>query len=564
MSRRIVRTGVQLGLVAALTILIIFVLDNRFRVLPQSIHDHLPMHHPGLVVIDISVATCSSLSLFSTCRLDPEKWSRVEKDLYLNSGWMSNAYIHVQRKKEEELLPEDKVVLDVRVGRQDPTASAMREGEHRWESRPAGIWLQRTAKRHASDSEKAITAIDVLFGADAVEPRQHWEIRDTPLLLDTSGEKQEARLSVRRGPPAKLEKPVPRIRKDGKFKIMQVADLHLSTGFGSCRDPVPTMRNGMTCDADPRTLEFVGTIMDQEKPDLVVLTGDQVNGETSPDAQSAIFKYAELFIKRKIPYVTIFGNHDDEGSLSRAASMELVESLPYSLSEAGHSTVDGVGNYYVEVLARGTSHHSALTLYLLDTHSYSPDEDKYKGYDWLKPSQIDWFKETAQGLKKAHEAYTHFHMDMAFIHIPLPEYRKTDNQIVGGWKEGPTAPGYNSGFRDALVQQGVLFVSCGQYVPRRRLLAFSSLTLSSASSDHVNDYCSLETDGSKPALWMCYGGGSGFGGYGGYGGYLRRLRFFDIDTNEARITTYKRLEPGQSEDRIDEQIIVDSGRVVAA
>ena len=158
----------------------------------------------------------------------------------------------------------------------------------------------------------------------------------------------------------------------------------------------------------------------------------------------------------------IFGNHDDEGSLSRTASMDLIESLPYSLSESGHTTLDGVGNYYVEVLARGNSHHSALTLYLLDTHSYSPDDQQYKGYDWIKANQIDWFKETAQGLKKAHTAYTHVHMDMAFIHIPLPEFRKTDNQIVGGWKEGPTAPGYNSGFRDALIDEGVLFVSCGQ------------------------------------------------------------------------------------------------------
>ena len=45
----------------------------------------------------------------------------------------------------------------------------------------------------------------------------------------------------------------------------------------------------------------------------------------------------------------------------------------------------------------------------------------------------------------------------------------------------------------------------------------------------------------QPELWMCYGGGAGFGGYGGYGGYHRRIRFFEFDTNEARITTYKRV-----------------------
>ena len=142
--------------------------------------------------------------------------------------------------------------------------------------------------------------------------------------------------------------------------------------------------------------------------------------------------------------------------------MSLTETLPYSLSEAGPASVDGVGNYIVEVLARGTSDHSALTLYLLDSHGYSPDERNFRGYDWIKKSQVDWFRQTAQGLKKAHKEYTHVHMDLAFIHIPLPEYRKTDNVVVGSWKEAPTAPAFNSGFRDALEQEGILMVSCGQ------------------------------------------------------------------------------------------------------
>ena len=62
---------------------------------------------------------------------------------------------------------------------------------------------------------------------------------------------------------------------------------------------------------------------------------------------------------------------------------------------------------------------------------------------------------------------------------------------------------------------------------------------------------------------MCYGGVAGFGGYGGYGGYHRRVRFFEVDMNEARITTYKRIEygtPAQLAERIDEQIIVEGGK----
>jgi hypothetical protein len=150
--------------------------------------------------------------------------------------------------------------------------------------------------------------------------------------------------------------------------------------------------------------------------------------------------------------------------MSRAAQMELVETLPYSLSKAGPAEIDGVGNYYIEVLARGSSGHSAITIYLLDTHSYSPNERKFPGYDWLKKSQIDWFRATAQGLKKKHKEYTHHHFDVAFIHIPLPEYVSPNLTLVGDWKEPSTAPAYNSGFYDALVEEKVVMVSCGQYV----------------------------------------------------------------------------------------------------
>lgn len=84
----------------------------------------------------------------------------------------------------------------------------------------------------------------------------------------------------------------------------------------------------------------------------------------------------------------------------------------------------------------------------------------------------------------------------------------------------------------------------------------------------MNEYCALSTEPvdeetQRPALWMCYGGATGFGGYAGYGGYYRKIRVFDFDMNEARITTWKRVEYGETANRIDEQIIVDGGRPYA-
>ncbi|KZL82365.1 calcineurin-like phosphoesterase [Colletotrichum incanum] len=540
MTRRIVRTIIQLTAVTLLTFLVVFFLDRNFRVLPKSMHHYMPQHHHGLILTDITVTKCSTLNVFSSCKLDTDKWHRIEKDLYLGKSWTTSAYVHVARKKEDELVAEDKVVMDVSVGRLDPTTAKKGEEDERWESRPYGLWVKRSSNQKNSDSKKAVTGIDVLFGDDAVEARDGWEITGTALLLPPNQEVPVTHITLRRGSQKEPHKPQPRIPENGRFKIVQLADLHLSTGVGKCRDAMPEGYNGGVCEADPRTLDFVSKILNEEKPNLVVLSGDQVNGETAPDAQSAIFKIAQILIKMKIPYVSIFGNHDDEGSLPRAAQMQILESLPYSLAKAGPEDIDGVGNYYVEVLARGKSDHSALTLYMLDSHAYSPDERKYHGYDWIKQNQIDWFKKTSTSLKKTHKEYSKLHMDLAFIHIPLPEYRDADLALKGTWKEGVTAPNYNSGFRDALVEQGVVMVSCGH--------------------DHVNDYCSLSLDSEqKPALWMCYAGGAGFGGYAGYGGYHRRIRVFEVDTNEARITTWKRVEWGDTEKRIDEQMIVEAG-----
>jgi 3',5'-cyclic AMP phosphodiesterase CpdA len=272
----------------------------------------------------------------------------------------------------------------------------------------------------------------------------------------------------------------------------------------------------------------------------------------------AIFKLVDLLISRRIPYAAIMGNHDDEGSLTRSQSIEMYSGLPYSLTSAGPAILPGNGNYYVQVMSH-TGHHSALTIWLLDSHSYSPDDKKYKGYDWIKPEQISWFKEVASGLKGSNAKYSHIHLDMAFVHIPLPEYLDS-GLMVGDRRERITAPSYNSNFFDALVEMGIPVVSCGH--------------------DHANDFCMFpdklgilgpEKQGSDAPvspnkkfdkIWLCYAGGAGFGGYGGYEKYVRRIRFFELDANNGRITTWKRLEYGEVTKRIDEHMVVDQGKVV--
>lgn len=186
------------------------------------------------------------------------------------------------------MTSEDRVVMDVSVGRLNPALAKDGEPEKtedEWVSRPGGIWLKLSGKKKSSDSKEVVTDIDVLFGDDAVEARDGWEMRKgTPLLMDTGGSLLSMHLTIKRGAPKERPKPKPRINDNGRFRIMQIGDLHLSNGVGVCREPVPDGYQGHGCEADPRTLDFVIKMLDEEKPDFVVLSGDQVNGDTAPDA----------------------------------------------------------------------------------------------------------------------------------------------------------------------------------------------------------------------------------------------------------------------------------------
>lgn len=279
-----VRTLTQLSAAIAFTFLVVFLLDRNYRVLPNAIHGYMPTHHPGLVVTDITVATCSSVNVFSSCDLDPNVWHRIDKELYLGRAWTTSAYMYVSRKHEEDLTADDSVVMDVTVGRLDPSVQNDPDDIDKWESRPGGLWIKRSKKKQSSDSKEVVTDVDVLFGDDAVDARDGWAITGTPLLLKTGGSLLSVHLTVRRGSQKERKKPKPRIPDNGRFKIMQIADLHLSNGVGECREAIPNIYDGGKCEADPRTLEFVNKMLDEEKPDFVVLSGDQINGDTAPDA----------------------------------------------------------------------------------------------------------------------------------------------------------------------------------------------------------------------------------------------------------------------------------------
>jgi len=108
----------------------------------------------------------------------------------------------------------DTMVVDVRVGKLAPTTDG-------WEGRSGGIWVRKSNEL----VNGGVTAVDLLFGPDAVEVRPQWRVVGNMDVGD------QVKLTVRKGQPSeKVERPELRINDNMKFKIIQVSGLQVLSG----------------------------------------------------------------------------------------------------------------------------------------------------------------------------------------------------------------------------------------------------------------------------------------------------------------------------------------------
>lgn len=234
-----------------------------------------------------------------------------------------------------------------------------------------------------------------------------------------------------------------------KFKIVQFTDIHWKYG------------NPASDEAGERMAE----VLDAEKPDLVVFTGDLIFAKP---AREGLDKALEVTISRGIPFAVTWGNHDDEHDLSRK------ELSAHVATKAGNLTstvegISGVTNYTLSVKSTDGKRDAAV-LYIFDSNSYSPIK-KVKGYDWIKHDQVEWYRQTSKAFTAANDGKPL--PALAFFHIPLPEFHEAAQNesayFVGTRKEKACAPEINTGLAAAMLEAGdVMGVFVGH--------------------DHVNDY----------------------------------------------------------------------------
>jgi len=309
-----------------------------------------------------------------------------------------------------------------------------------------------------------------------------------------------------------------KFKPDGTFKIIHITD---------------TQDFILSCAV---TQEFLYGLAKTEKPDLFVLTGDNVTSGGAANFPKFIAKFLvkrgvdnlmkafdKIYKDFGIPVTMVFGNHDNEagpGKVSRAEQFAMYAAhksfIGYYVEAADQGTQDDQGQHYGThnlIVKDKTGTAPAFNLWMFDSGSYDPAG----GYSCVQPQQLAWFEATneANGYLPSF-AFQHIIvreiLDFLTPESTLPEGTK------GEMREPPCPSQGNHGQYETLNSAGnVLAMFFGH--------------------DHKNTF-ELRLEGTDIVNSPC----SGFGSYGDVdqrGARVITLNQDDLTTYATKIVTFQ-------------------------
>lgn len=279
--------------------------------------------------------------------------------------------------------------------------------------------------------------------------------------------------------------------KEGKFKILQLADTHIIAGD----------------ERSERALQNVKAVLEAEKPDFIIHTGDMIFG--SPATESARL-LLQILSDSGIPFAVTLGNHDSDFDLSRADIYEFVCSFRGNVNAPADLGISGFSN---GILTLSGPNGLERVLYLFD----SGNRDYLSGiksWGYVHADQIEWYRRASNYFTSSHGGEPV--SSIAFMHIPVPEYqlglhdsKKKARYLRGNLGEEPASPVFNSGLYVAMREQG-------------------DVKAMVAGHDHNNDFV---------MLWQGF-----YFIYGRYSGC--DTVYNDLKPNGARVFEFTQGDPG--------------------
>ena len=222
------------------------------------------------------------------------------------------------------------------------------------------------------------------------------------------------------------------IETNHDLKVLQLSDVHIGGGYSSFKK-------------DSMALNAVATMVKEENPDFVVVTGDisfpvpfwagTCNNKTAPKL------FAELMETLNVYWTLCYGNHDTEAysyfDRKDITDFYSQECYPHCLMEAGPESVDGYGNQVFNILT--PDGNNIRSFIVLDSHAYTDGD--YLGAQWkydnIHDNQINWYENTVKELNKKNEEKGFGPVPTSvFFHIPMKEYSDAWNEYKdNGYKD---------------------------------------------------------------------------------------------------------------------------------
>ncbi len=287
---------------------------------------------------------------------------------------------------------------------------------------------------------------------------------------------------------------------DRDFKILQLTDIHLRLGCFSKSN-------------DMKALNAIATMISEEKPDLVIATGDTSFPSGTVIDNNNNMRSAEVFAKLMetlgVYWTVTYGNHDAEsyGTHTKEELSDFYSSdeLKYCLFQKGDASVDGYGNNIIKI--KNSSGEITQAIFTMDSNMYSPDG----GYDNIHDNQIEWYKNSYQKLNKENSEFGNVN-SLLFLHIPPVEYdlawqefkengyQNTENvtYYYGFWGENCCPPKYDDAlFETMLTIDGEKAIFCGHDHVNTYSVDYKGIRLTYGMSIDYTAYHGIDKQGSQ-------------------------------------------------------------------
>ncbi|CAA0812786.1 Probable inactive purple acid phosphatase 16 [Striga hermonthica] len=331
------------------------------------------------------------------------------------------------------------------------------------------------------------------------------------------------------------------MRCGAPFRVALFADLHFGEDAWTEWGP----------QQDLSSLRVLSDVLDREQPDFVVYLGDVITANNIMIKNGSLFWDRALSPTRdrKIPWSSIFGNHDDapfewpiewfsksgipqvhcpsnasftgkteecsfKGTTrSELMKIEIEQNTLLSYSMHGPQNLwPSVSNYVLKLSSSSDVQEPVVYMYFFDSGGGSYPEV-------ISDAQVKWFKQKSNEVNPDSRV-----PEIIFWHVPSKAYKKVDpkfnrhRRCVG-----------SIFFEDVAAQEAEMGIM--KVIEKR-----PSVKAVFVGHNHGLDWCCPHKK-----LWLCFARHTG---YGGYGSWARGARIIEIKESPFSLKSWIRMEDG--------------------